>query len=327
MKRVLWSAVASLSILVPPLTPAGAQAQWKPDGSVEMVVGAGAGGGQDRSVRAIQRVIQQNRLLDAPVVVVNKPGAASAIALAYLVQRQGNPHYLQLISITLLSNHILGGSRHTYTDVSPIATVFDEYVVTTVAAESPIRSGKDLIDRWKKNPGSVSIGVSGRGIGNDIAIAMVAKEAGVDARKLKLVVFKSGAEILSALLGGHVDAMTSTLSPVLGAMAAGKARIVGISAPRRLGGTAGDISTWREQGIDVEFSNWRSIVAAPGLTRAQIAYWESVFDKVVQADEFKADVQMNHAVVNYRRSEDTKKFLKAEYEVLKTILTELGMAK
>ena len=102
---------------------AHAQALWKPDKPIEITVGASPGGGQDRSARAIQSAIQKNRLIAVPSLVSNRPGASSAVALAYLVQRKADPHVLQLLTTTLVTNHVTGASPHTYTDVTPIATV------------------------------------------------------------------------------------------------------------------------------------------------------------------------------------------------------------
>jgi len=317
----------SLAILGMTASTAPAQLLWKAEKSVEIIVGAGPGGGQDRSARAIQGTIQKNKLINMPTQVSNKPGAGSALALAYLVQRRSDPHVLQLLTSSLITNHVTGKSPHTHTEVTPIAILFDEYIACTVSSASPVKNGKELLDRLRADPAAVSFGISGRGTGSHLAMAMLAREAGVDPARMKFVVFKSGSMSLAAVLGGHVDAMLSTVSPVANAAEAGQVRIVGVTASRRLSGQLANVPTWRDMGYQTEFSNWRAIVAPPGLTESQIGFWDGVFDKLVKTADFTADVEENYAVPNYRNSAATTQFLRAKYPVLKQALADVGMAK
>ena len=320
-----WSGM--LVLLGMCVSTAYAQVLWKPDKPVEIIVGASPGGGLDRSARAIQSATQKNRLVAVPSLVSNRPGAASALALAYLVQRRADPHVLQLLTTTIVTNHVTGASPYTYTDVTPIAIIFDEYIGCTVNSASTIKDGRDFISRLRTDPASLSIGISGRGTGSHLAMVRLAREAGVDGRRMRFVVFKSGGEAMAAVLGGHVDAMMSTVSPVANAAEGGQVRIVGVSAPRRLSGQLADVPTWRESGYDTEFSNWRAIVAPPGLTAAQVGYWDSVFERLVKTAEFTADVERNYAVANYRNSAAAALFFKARYPVLKQVLADAGMAR
>jgi putative tricarboxylic transport membrane protein len=150
---------------------------------------------------------------------------------------------------------------------------------------------------------------------------------GVDPKQVKTVVFKSGGDSVSALLGGHVDVMMSTTAAPVAQLKAGNVRLLAIASPKRLEGMLASVPTWREQGINVVFSNWRGIVGPKGLSPAQIAYWEGVFAKVVQLDEFKRDVERNFWVSNYLDSAGMAKFLKADHDEVRALLSDLGMAK
>jgi len=310
------------------LAPAArAQAGWKPQKNVEIIVGTSPGGGQDRSARAVQRLLQDKNLIDVASTVVNKPGAGSALGYAYLNQHSGDAHYLMLSTTPLITNPITGLQKITYEDLTPLALLFDEYIVASVSAASPIKDGKELISRLKADPSSLTIGIPGVGGGGHLAFALAAKAAGIDPRRLKTVVFKSGGDSMTALLGGHIDVMSSTTGAPVPQHRAGTIRIVAIGAPARLPGDLAAVPTWRELGVNAQFANWRGMLGPSGLTAPQVEYWEQVFAAVVQTPEFKRDVERNHWSANFAKSADMRKRLKEEHDELKALLTELGMAK
>src|SRR5688572_30178842 len=92
-----------------PLSSAQAPA-WKPARSVEIVVGVGPGGGIDRTARVVQKILQDEKLIDVPASVVNRPGGGGTIAQAALNQRQGDAHVWEITATSLLTNHITGRS-------------------------------------------------------------------------------------------------------------------------------------------------------------------------------------------------------------------------
>jgi putative tricarboxylic transport membrane protein len=212
-------------------------------------------------------------------------------------------------------------------DLSAVAVLFEEYIVATVVPDSPIKSGRDLLERLKKDPSSVNVGVPSLTGGGNFAILMAAKAAGVEPKRVKTVVFKSGGDSMTALLGGHIDVMMSTTAAPLAQLKQGKVRIVAVAAPKRLPGLLADVPTWSEQGARVVFSNWRGIVGPQGLKRPQVQYWEGVFEKLVKEPQFQEDLARNMWVENFKRSDEMRKFLKEDYDELKVLLTELGMAK
>ena len=304
-----------------------AQAQWKPEKSVEIVVGTSPGGGQDTSARFLQKLIQERQLVDVPTAVVNKPGGGSSVGYSYLNQHPGDGHFIMLLTVPLITNHILGLSQISYAELSPLAVLFDEYIAAAVAPQSPIGNAKDLIARLRKDPASLSIGVPSLTGGGYYAIALAAKAHGIDPKRLKTVVFKSGGDSITALLGGHIDVMFSTLAAPVAQLRAGKVRMLAVAAPRRLAGELAQVPTFREQGTNVVFSNWRGIVGPRGLSAAQVAYWEEVLAKVAATDEFKRDVEQRNWVANFQRSDAMRRFLKEQHDELRVLLTDLGQVK
>lgn len=326
MKRFL-SLIAAIVPAVLAAAPAFAQ-EWKPGKPVELVVGAGPGGGNDRTARVIQRILQERKLVSEPVVVVNKPGAGGAIAQDYLNTHPGDGHYLMVTNPALLTNPITGVGSGKYTDVTPVAQLFTEYVMLFAKADGPLRSGKDVFDRLRKDAGALAIAVApGPGTGTHIATALVARAAGIDAKALRVASYKSAGEALSALLGGHVDLMPSTPLNVLPHMQAGKIRVLGVTAPARLGAPFADVPTWKEQGYDAVFGNWRGVVGPRGMTPEQIAYWDDVFAKLNATEEWKTEVRKGLWDASYANGRDSKRFLDEDYAQLRRVLLELGLAR
>jgi putative tricarboxylic transport membrane protein len=234
---------------------------------------------------------------------------------------------VSVIPVTLLTNYITGKSTFSYTDFTPIAQLYSEYIAFAVPASSRL-DGKALLAKLREDPASVSFGfASSAGNQNHITIAMVAKAVGADVRKLKTVVFNSGGQAITSLLGGHVDVSSSGASGSMRLQEAGRARIIAVAAPHRLPGPMASVPTWKELGVDVVFSTWRSMIGPKGMTEAQIAYWDDVLRRLVATEDWKKDLANNLWVDEYMNSRDSKAFLDRQYADIKTILTELGLAR
>lgn len=325
------SAVSASVFVIVALGSAASHAaslQWKPEKNVEFIVGTSPTGVFDRTARTVQKMLQEKKIVDVPITVVNKPGGGQAISNAYLNSHPGDGHYLEFTSGNLLSNHITGKNPITYTDVTPIALLFSEAAALTVKTDSPIRTGKDLLARLKQDPQSLSFGV-GSTLGSvpHVVASLVMKSAGGDVRKLKAVVFKSSGESVTALLGGHIEVVSGAVTLVLPHVKAGKLRMIAVASGQRLKGAVADVPTLKEQGIDAVVTNWRGVIGPRGLTQAQVAYWEDVLAKVVQTEEWKKDVKTNLWEDNYANSQEFRKHLDADYPKLKALLAELGLAK
>ncbi len=305
------------------------QAQsWQPDRNVEIVINTAPGSGQDSTGRLIQKILQDRKAVPTSITVVNKPGGGGAIAYGYLQGHAGNGHFLSIASKSLLTNHISGRSKVTYSDLTPLAILFDEYITVAVKADSPIKSGRELIDLLKKDPGALSFGVAtSLGNPNHQGIAKALKISGIDLKKTKTPVFQSGGQAITALLGGHVDAVPGSVGLMRKHLEAGSIRVIAIASPQRLGGLYANVPTWKEQGADVVVSNWRGLIGPPGMTAAQMAYWDSALKQLSQSEAWKQELDKNNWDNEYKPSAETKKYMDAEYAELKGFLTELELVK
>jgi putative tricarboxylic transport membrane protein len=304
-------------------------ADWKPDRNVEFIVGAAAGGANDRIVRAIQNALQSNRLIPVTMNVVNKPGGGQTIAMGYLNTHSGNPHYLALASSSWMTT--IAGARGggiTHRDVTPIIRLFTEFQVFFVKADSPIKSMADVRDRLKKDPDSVSFAYSvGAGNPLHISIVDVAAAAGVDAKRVKAVVFDSGAMSAAQVAGGHLDVGHSSPGSPMPMVQGGKLRYIGVAGPRRIPGPLADIPTLREQGMDVLTPISYVVMAPKGISPAQAAWWESILTRMVQTDEIRTDIEKNLWILDLVGHKELPASLDAQFERYRQRLTEMGLVK
>ncbi|MBX3650941.1 MAG: tripartite tricarboxylate transporter substrate binding protein [Burkholderiales bacterium] len=319
---LVWVVMAALPVA------ALAQPAWKPDRPVELIVGSAPGNSNDLMLRLIAQILQEKRIVEQPVNVLNRPGGGNNIAWNYLNQRAGDGHYLMMANLNLSVGHLTGTTTFSYRDFTPVSLLYDEYVVFVVRADSPVKTGRDLIERLKKDPGSLSLSFSSvAGGANHIAAGLVFKAAGVDVRKVRTVVFDSAGKAITAALGGHVDIVSASASSAVSHMRAGTVRVLAITSPRRLEGVFAEVPTWREQGAEMSFSNYRGLIAGRNLPPNQLAYWENVFATLDKDPAWRANLEKNSWAPNYTNSRDTRKYWDELSVQMRDTLDELGLLK
>ena len=304
-----------------------AAADWKPANQIEIVVPNSPGGGNDAVGRLLQKLLQDRKLIPTPAIVTNKPAGGGSATLTYLGQKPNDPHFLAVVSITQQLNYITGTQAQRYRDFTSLATMIGDFIGFAVRADSPITSGKDLIERLKKDPTSIAAGITALGGNNHIAYVLAARSGGADTRKLKTPVFQSSGDSMTALLGGHIDLHIGSVGPLAKQLEAGKVRIIAITSDQRLVGPLAAIPTWKEQGIAGTFNTWRGFWAPKGLTPEQIAFWDDAFERLSRDAQWKESLAQNLWENDYRNSRDTLRYLDALHNELRDVLKDLGLAK
>jgi len=326
MVKVACAGALAVTLAV---TAAAVTAQgWKPERPMEIIIGTSAGGALDRSGRLLLRAMQESKLSGQPVAVINKPGGSGVVGLIYLSQHAGDGHYAMVTGQSLLTNHIMGRSKLNYTDFTPLAILVAEYVALSVRADAPIKSAKELIERLRKEPTAFSVAV-GTGVGSatHASFAHAMHAAGVDVKKLRQVTFGSGGESMTALLGGHVDAISSPVSSIVEQLRTGRIRIIAVSAPRRLTGDLADVPTWTELGVNSAVDVWRGLAGPKNLNASQIEFWDSVTSRAVKDREWTKELARSLADNAYKGSAETFNHWQAEYAEMRTLYTALGLVK
>jgi putative tricarboxylic transport membrane protein len=308
-------------------TPSHAQSGWKPVRNIEIIVG-GTGTGPDRLARIIDRAWRENKVLDVPTAVVNKPGGGGAVSWAYLSQQAGDPHYLLITSYSLVTGHINGLSKVTYRDFTMLTLLASEYVAYSVVPDSPVKSIKELVGILRNDPGAFPIAVSSAlGGANHIALLRLMKAGGVDTTKLKVVVFRSSSDALTALLGGHVGLFVNSASASSGALINGQIRAIGLAAPKRFEGAFAHVPTLSESGFPVIAENWRLVIAPKGIGDEQASFWEKQLLTLTKTKEWDAELRKSFIPNEPRSRAETQRYVAEQYEQIKSLLVEVGLAK
>jgi putative tricarboxylic transport membrane protein len=301
--------------------PALAQG-WKPERSVELTIPTSPGGSNDIAGRLIHRLWSDLKLLPVASSVANRGGGEHSVAYTYIQQRAGDAHTIGMMSTPMVVNPIQGRMQITHRDVTPIAYLITEPMVAVVRADSPLKTGKDLIEALRKDPASVSIALTSTG--HRVSIGLPMHKAGVNLKGVRMPAFKGGGETATAVLGGHADVQITSVSTSVPHVSAGKMRAIAISSNQRLGGIMASVPTWQELGYPSSGS-WKGVFGPQGLTAAQVAFWEEVMRRTAQSEEIREYADKNLWLLEFKGAADTRKWLDAEASALRVIMTELGL--
>lgn len=323
MKRV--GAVVGLAMLG--VAMGSATAASYPSKPVEMVVAGAAGGGLDLTGRALDSALHQAKLFNQTFVIKNMGGAGGNIAKTYVNQKKGDPHVIYVESNRIYVNRIVGTTELDHHDVTPLGRLITEYLAWVVRADSPYKSPKEILAKLKADPSSVVFGVGTVPSNDQMNILRPAMVSGVDPKKVQIVSFKAGGDLMVQLLGGHVAVISTGLSEAIEQVKAGKVRVIAVSAPKPLAGELSKVPTWRALGINVSILHWRGVFAPPGIPAEAVKYWDNALGKMVKTAAWKKMLDKHGWFDAYADSATFRKELDEEMKVNAQILTELGMAK
>jgi len=325
-----WGVLSGL--LAAALVAGGAQTalakDWKPQRPIEIIAPAGPGGGWDLLARTVQKALTEEKLVDKPIIVTNKPGGGGAAGWTYLKGKAGQGEFLAATSPLILQNNLLGKSPLTFHDFFPLAALMAEWEVVAVKADAPWKDGKAFFEAMKKDPSSMHIGV-GPALGNDdhIQFLTLTKEFGADPKAVKFVVYpKTASEQIPALLGGHIQAITISLAETLEQVKAGKIRLLGVSSPERVPALP-NVPTWKEQGVDFVFPHWRGLIAAPGLSAEQKKFWDDTIAKMVKTPTWKKSLETLEWDSFYQNAAAHEAFLGKQDVLMRESLKSVGLIK
>ena len=213
----------------------------------------------------------------------------------------------------------------TLEQVTPIARITQETQVIVVPANSPIKTAKDLAAAVKADVAKVTFAGGSAGGVDHIMAALFVGAAGADAAKVNYIPFSGGGELLAAILGGKVTAGISGYGEYEGQIKAGKLRAIGVTSPERLPGV--DVPTFKEQGIDLVITNWRSVVAPPGITAEQKKTLTDLSTKMAASTAWKDILKQKGWDDAFLPGDAFEKFLKDEQARVNNVLKSVGLVK
>ena len=230
---------------------------------LEILVGTAPGGGFDQTARTAAKVMEDAKLA-RNVQVQNLPGAGNTIALQHLVNDKGNGKLMQQMGLGLVGGVYTNKSKATIDQTTPVARLTEEPEIVVVN-KAPPTSRSTSSPAWKADPGKLSVGGGSSPGGPDhLAPMLIAQEAGIDPKQVNFVSYDGGGELLAAVLGGQVAFGVTGVGETKDQIEAGEIRALAVTSAEKAPNL--DTPTLKEQGVDLEFTNWRGWIAAPELS-------------------------------------------------------------
>ncbi|HEX6018517.1 MAG TPA: tripartite tricarboxylate transporter substrate binding protein [Burkholderiaceae bacterium] len=304
-----------------------AQAQWKPTERITYVVAVSPGGTADLYARGVKDRLEALGLVSSqPVVVENRAGGGGAIAMQQVKSMAGNAHVLTTFHTALIAGAVSGLIKADPRDFTPVAMLVEETTLVAVRADSPLHIGADLVAALKADPTKLRVAVApGIGQSTHLALAKPLKVAGVAVDKLTVAPFRSSADSIVALLGGHVDVVSATAPLVMPQVAAGKLRVLASAARERGSGPLAQIKTWREQGVAADYVTYNGVALAPGVNADQIRFWEDALRKVSQDKAWIALVEQSGNKPIFRGYVESHRYLQSQWKAAHELAAGFGL--
>ncbi len=281
------------------------------------------GGGYDITARTAAKNAEEAGLTGG-IEVFNLPGAGGTVGLARLAGDRGNGKTAMSMGLGVVGAVHTNKAPKSLADTTPIARLTEEQDIVVVGKDSPYRTIQDLLAAWKADPAKVPVGGGSSPGGPDhLAPMLMARAAGIKPKDVNYVPFDGGGELLASILGDKVAFGVSGVGEYLDQIEAGELRLLAVTGPERVPGL--DAPTLREAGLDTEFTNWRGIVAPPGLTDAERAKLVALFEKLHASKQWKDSTKRNGWDDAFLTGEKFGDFLAEEDKRVDSVLKELGL--
>jgi putative tricarboxylic transport membrane protein len=287
--------------------------------SMTVIAPAAAGGGWDGAARAMQQAMKANGIVNN-VQVVNMPGAGGTIALGNVSVLSGQPNNILVGGTGLLAATIQFDSAATLDDVTPLATIVEEYDVIVVPASSPYETLEDLVEAWRADPRALPW--SGGGSFDQLVVTDLALAAGIDPVDVTYIPSDGGGEAIQAMLNGTVAAAAGGYPDNIDQIESGRLRELALVAPEPVEGI--DIPTAREQGFDITLTNWRSLSAPSGLSDEDTEALVELVRETLATPEWEDAMQRYHWTEKVITGDELDAFLVEEHDRIAQLYKEMG---
>jgi len=326
LTETLRAAVIALVGLVALSATALADGHQKID-SIHFLIPGGAGGGWDGTARGTGEALTKSGLVGS-ASYENMSGGGGGKAIAFLIENAASNHGTLMVNSTpIVIRPLIGRFPHNFRDLTMIAGTIGDYAALIVATDSPIKNFKDLVAKYQADPRSVKVGGgSVPGSMDHLVAAMIFKAAGANPTKVKYIPYDTGGQLNAALLAGEVDVGSTGFSEAVALAKAGEMRVIGVTSQERVDALP-NAMTFKEQGVDAEFVNWRGFFAGPGLPDDKAKTYRDTLAAMYETPEWEAVRARNGWVNIHNSGDDFTKFLEQQEKTIKDLMIELGFLK
>ena len=296
----------------------------KPVSGLRLMVPNSPGGGYDTTARIGAKVMEESKIASG-IEVFNLSGAGGTVGLAKLINEKGNGDLAMMMGLGVVGATYTNKAAAKLSDTTPIAKLIEESSGIMVAKSSPYQSIDDLVKAWKANPKAFAVGGGSNPGGPDHLLPMQFADAvGIDAKKVNFISYDGGGELLPAILGNKLAFAASGTGEYLDQIKSGAVRVLATTGEKRLESLP-DVKTLKEQNVDLTFTNWRGIVAPPGITDAQKKQWVTVFDAMHASQGWKDALVKNGWTDAYVSGDAFSTYLSEQDKRVADVLTSLGL--
>jgi len=271
----------------------------------------------------MEKVIKDEKLYPKNIAVVNKVGGSGAVAFAYVASKKGDPYVWLTATTSFLTTPARGQVPVSYKDFTMLARLSDDNFTIVVRSDSPYKTAKDLIDAAKAKPNGIKWGGTNVGSDDHIFMYLLQKATGVQFNFISLT---SGGDVMTNLLGGHVDVASANLGEALTQLEAKKIRLLAIGSAKRMEKYP-DVPTLAEQGINFSYSQTRMIAAPGGLPAGAREYMTSLLKKMTEAPGWKKYLDENDQQANWMEGAELDKFIAKYNDDIVALVTDLGLVE
>ena len=294
-----------------------------PISGLRVMVPNSPGSGYDTTARAWAQVMEDEGLAEG-VEVFNLEGAGGTVGLQRLVNEEGNADMLMQMGLGVVGAQYSNQSEATLDQTTPVAKLIEEAEAIVVPADSPYQTLDQLVQAWSADPGNVPVGGASNPGGPDhLTPMLLAQEVGVTPTEVNYVAYDGGGELLAGILGGDVQFAATGVGEVAESAAGGDVRILAVTSEQPVEGV--DAPTLQEEGVDLTFTNWRGIVAAPGISEEQTQRFVDAVTAMHGSEAWQAVLEEQGWTDAFLTGDEFSGFLKSESDRVQGVLSELGL--
>jgi len=287
--------------------------------SIEIVVPSSASGGTDALARLYADAAKKH--LSQPIVISNKPGAAGAIGMKSVMTAPPDGYKMAMVVAALAILPNIGQAQWTVDDFKYVAKLNDDPSAITVKVDAPWKSIDEFLADAKKRPGEISVGNAGPGSIWHIATAALEDKANV---KLKHIPFQGSSPAVTALLGGHIDAVSVSPAEVAAQVNAGKLKILAIMSDKRIKGYE-SIPTLKERKIDLSIGTWRGLTLPKDTPNEIVDALRDATKKIIVEPSYVQGADRSGLGLAYLDGPDFKIFVDSNYLYFKELSPKLDI--